>query len=87
MDCDVHRIVPKRQRQGFQQFPAGSLIGIGDGFVYHGLIMLTATNSPCVPGAAFSVPSPTPSMPAIGDSDCRPSSKRTGVLGLFGLVS
>jgi hypothetical protein len=49
--------------------------------------MLTATNSPCVPGAAFSVPSPTPSMPAIGDSDCRPSSKRTGVLGLFGLVS
>ena len=87
MNCDVHRIVSKRQRQRFQQLPAGCLIGIGDGFVYHGLIMLSATNSPRVSGAAFSVLGPTPSMPETGASDFRSNSKRTGVRGLFGLVS
>ena len=87
MNGDIHRIVAKSQRQGFQQFPACGLIGIGDGFVYHGLVMLTATNSPRVPGAALSVPGPISSMPATRNPDFRSNSKRTDVRGLCGLVS
>jgi hypothetical protein len=44
VNCHVHRIVPKRHGQGFQEFRASQRIGISNGFVYHAQIMLTTTN-------------------------------------------
>ena len=56
MNRNVHRIVTKRERQGFQEFPACGGIGINNGFVYHAPIMLTATKQPRVPDILSATP-------------------------------
>ena len=87
MDCDVHRIVPKRQRQDVQEFTSSARIGIGNGFVYHAPIMLTATNFPRVLGIPFSVLGQTPIKAAPRSPEIRFYSKRIGVFGDYGVVS
>ena len=86
MDRDVHWIVTKRERQGLQEFPACSGIGINNRFVYHALIMLTATKQPCVPGilsAARDLPLISASQ---GRFEIRTRAKRSAVIGPVGPV-
>ena len=43
MNCDIHRIVPERQRERVEKLSTLSQIGIGNRFVYHPTGMLTGT--------------------------------------------
>jgi hypothetical protein len=55
MNRDIHRIVPKGQGQGFQQFEASASIRVGNRFVYHASTMLPATQQRRVPGVRAEV--------------------------------